>query len=99
MCHFCVQHADGGRWYEMARHYAAKMYSYQKEEARKILDSLNIKIPKDMDLKKIPGLSWEIVERLTALSPETLLQAGRIPGITPSALIILRVEIEKRRKK
>ena len=35
MCHFCVQHADGGRWYEMARHYAAKMYSYQKEEARK----------------------------------------------------------------
>lgn len=35
MCKFCVTHADGGKWYEVARHYALKMYNYQKEEARK----------------------------------------------------------------
>jgi NAD-dependent dihydropyrimidine dehydrogenase PreA subunit len=35
MCHFCVTHADGGKWYETARNYAMKMYRYQKEEARK----------------------------------------------------------------
>jgi len=35
MCNFCVKHADGGKWYEMAQNYAMKMYSYQKEEARK----------------------------------------------------------------
>lgn len=71
----------------------------QKEEAEKLYESLNVKIPKGLDLKKIPGLSREIVERLTSLSPETLLQASRIPGITPSALTILRVEIGRGRKK
>ena len=35
MCKFCVQHADGDKWYEVARNYALKMYNYQKEEARK----------------------------------------------------------------
>ena len=36
MCHFCITHgSDGGRWYELARNYAAKMYKFQKEEARK----------------------------------------------------------------
>ena len=35
MCNFCVQHADGGKWYEKAQNYAMKMYSYQKEEAKK----------------------------------------------------------------
>jgi ferredoxin len=35
MCKFCVTHADGGKWYEVAQNYAAKMYKYQKEEARK----------------------------------------------------------------
>jgi tRNA uridine 5-carboxymethylaminomethyl modification enzyme len=70
----------------------------QKEEATKLYDSMNVKIPPDLELKKIPGLSREILERLTSLAPETLLQASRIPGITPSALTILRVEIERRRK-
>jgi tRNA uridine 5-carboxymethylaminomethyl modification enzyme len=71
----------------------------QREEARKLYDSLNVKIPKTLDLTQIPGLSREILERLASLNPETLLQASRIPGITPSALTILRVEIERRRKK
>ena len=35
MCKFCVQHADGGKWYEVAQNYAMKMYHYQKEKAQK----------------------------------------------------------------
>ncbi len=35
MCNFCVTHADGGKWYDQAQNYAMKMYSYQKEEAKK----------------------------------------------------------------
>lgn len=70
----------------------------QKEEAGKLISSLNVRIPDNLDMKRIPGLSREIVERLTTLKPETLLQAGRIPGITPSALTILKIEIEKRRR-
>ena len=35
MCKFCVTHGEGGKWYEVARNYATKMYNYQKEGARK----------------------------------------------------------------
>lgn len=69
------------------------------EEARKIEAALYVKLPKDFDYKKIAGLSREMVERLSAAKPETLLSASRIPGVTPAALSLLRVEMEKRRKK
>jgi tRNA uridine 5-carboxymethylaminomethyl modification enzyme len=69
------------------------------DEARKLETALCVKIPKDFDYKKISGLSREMVERLSAAKPETLLSASRIPGVTPAALSLLRIEIEKRRKK
>ncbi len=70
-----------------------------EEEARKLENYLNVKIPRDFDYKNIPGLSREIVERLSVIRPETLLGAYRIPGTTPAALSLLRMEIEKRRRK
>ena len=39
----------------------------------------------------VPGLSNEMVERLSTASPETLDQASRVPGITPAALSALHV--------
>ena len=39
----------------------------------------------------IPGLSNEMVERLTAARPATLAAAGRVPGVTPAALATLLV--------
>ena len=39
----------------------------------------------------IPGLSREMVERLSAARPATLAAAGRVPGITPAALAALLV--------
>lgn len=71
----------------------------QREEAGKLAVSLGVRIPAKLDIKKIPGLSREIVERLVSIKPATLLEASRIPGVTPSALTILRVEIERLRKK
>ncbi len=38
---------------------------------------------------KVPGLSREVVQRLLEVHPETLGQAGRIPGVTPAALAVL----------
>jgi tRNA uridine 5-carboxymethylaminomethyl modification enzyme len=46
-------------------------------------------IPDSFDYAGIPGLSSEVVERLTTTRPETLGQARRIPGITPAAIAIL----------
>ena len=44
-----------------------------------------------LDFAAIPGLSGEMVERLSSVRPETLDQASRIPGITPAALTALYV--------
>lgn len=43
------------------------------------------------DYSAVPGLSNEMVERLTTARPETLDQASRVPGITPAALSALHV--------
>ena len=39
-------------------------------------------IPEDVDYSKIKGLSTEVREKLIQVSPETLGQASRIPGVT-----------------
>lgn len=44
----------------------------------------------------IPGLSREMVERLTKARPATLAAAGRLPGITPAALAALLVHARRR---
>jgi tRNA uridine 5-carboxymethylaminomethyl modification enzyme len=49
------------------------------------------RIPSEFTFRGLPGLSREIVEKLERVRPQTLGQAGRIPGITPAALSILNV--------
>jgi tRNA uridine 5-carboxymethylaminomethyl modification enzyme len=48
-----------------------------------------------MDFASIPGLSREIVGKLSEIRPETIGQASRIPGVTPAAVTILLVAVEK----
>ncbi len=35
MCHFCTTHADGGKWFENAANFAARMYSNRKKKVEK----------------------------------------------------------------
>jgi tRNA uridine 5-carboxymethylaminomethyl modification enzyme len=53
----------------------------RKEERRRI--------PPDFPFDRVPGLSREVVQRLTQVRPDTLGQAVRIPGITPAAVAVL----------
>ena len=46
---------------------------------------------RDFDFTSVPGLSNEMVERLSTARPETLDQASRIAGVTPAALSALHV--------
>ena len=46
-------------------------------------------IPGDFRYAGVPGLSREIVERLSATRPATLGQAGRVPGVTPAAVAVI----------
>ena len=47
------------------------------------------RIPGDFPFARVPGLSREVVERLSQVRPETLGQASRIPGMTPAAIAVL----------
>lgn len=49
----------------------------------------NVELVQDLDYRNVPGLSHEMADRLAAARPLTLGAAGRIPGITPAALIAL----------
>jgi tRNA uridine 5-carboxymethylaminomethyl modification enzyme len=49
----------------------------------------NVELIQDIDYRNIPGLSHEMADRLSAARPVTLGAAGRVPGVTPAALIAL----------
>jgi tRNA uridine 5-carboxymethylaminomethyl modification enzyme len=54
-------------------------------------------IPAHFEYRGIPGLSREIVERLTAVRPATIGQAARVPGVTPAAVAILAARVSRLR--
>ena len=71
-----------------------KIYFYSKyevfyEREKKSFDQLNknmnMKLT-NIDFNKIPSLPKEILEKLNKYKPENLYDAGKISGITPSAL-------------
>lgn len=55
-------------------------------------------IPMDFEYSSIPGLSREMIEKLTRVKPETIGQASRIPGVTSAALSIINIQLELRHR-
>lgn len=47
------------------------------------------RIPPDFPFDQIPGLSREVIQRLSQVRPDTLAHALRIPGVTPAAVAVL----------
>ena len=73
-----------------------KYAGYLKQEASRAA-SLRLeerkRIPEGFPFGRVPGLSREVVERLSQTHPETLGQASRVPGVTPAAVAVLSVFI------
>jgi tRNA uridine 5-carboxymethylaminomethyl modification enzyme len=69
----------------------------QEREVEKLRQAEAREIPAGLDYAGMPGLSREIVEKLSRVQPRTLAQAGRIPGITPASLSIVLFHMEFRR--
>lgn len=67
----------------------------QDAELRDLRASERLALGSEFPFDQVPGLSNEMVERLTAARPETLAAAGRIAGITPAALSALLVHARK----
>jgi tRNA uridine 5-carboxymethylaminomethyl modification enzyme len=57
-----------------------------------------IRMPGAIDYTKIHGLSSEIKEKLSKIRPLNLGQAARISGVTPAAVTILMIYLEKTRR-
>jgi tRNA uridine 5-carboxymethylaminomethyl modification enzyme len=66
----------------------------QEREAARLAEDENLQIPRDMRYT-LPGLSREIVEKLTFVRPVSLGQASRISGVTPAAIAILRMHLRR----
>jgi tRNA uridine 5-carboxymethylaminomethyl modification enzyme len=55
------------------------------------------RIPPDFPFERIPGLSKEIVQRLSQIRPDTLGHALRIPGVTPAAVAVLSAYVGRQK--
>ncbi|MEJ0050632.1 MAG: tRNA uridine-5-carboxymethylaminomethyl(34) synthesis enzyme MnmG [Methylovirgula sp.] len=67
---------------------AADIASFRRDEA--------LRIPDALDYRAIAGLSAELRDKLIAIRPQTVGQAGRIEGITPAALTLLAAHSKRR---
>jgi tRNA uridine 5-carboxymethylaminomethyl modification enzyme len=82
-------------WAQTPEARADALYApYVERQAREwaaVRNDADAWIPAHMDYGAVPGLSVEMVERLSSVRPETLDQASRVAGITPAALAALYV--------
>jgi len=67
----------------------------QTREINKNKKQNNKKIPLTINYKEIPGLSNEVVEKLTKSQPETIGSASQIEGVTPAAINLILISIKK----
>jgi len=67
----------------------------QKTQIDRMARQEGRKIPKSLDYESIRGLKNEAKHRFSEIRPETLGQAGRIPGVTPADIGMLVVWLEK----
>jgi tRNA uridine 5-carboxymethylaminomethyl modification enzyme len=67
---------------------AADVEAFRRDEA--------LRLPAALDYSAIGGLSNEVREKLAAIRPATLGQAGRIEGVTPGALTALLAHVRRR---
>jgi len=67
----------------------------QRAEIERAQESEERPIPRGFPYERIPGLSREIVERFGEVGPQTLGQAGRIPGVTPAAVAVVGAYLER----
>ena len=70
----------------------------QLQQVRKFMKFEKKHIPESFDYERITGFSREVREKLQRVRPATVGQASRISGVTPAAISLLLVALEKRRQ-
>jgi len=67
---------------------AADVAAYRRDET--------LSLPGDLDYATLTGLSQEVRQKLAALRPRSIGQAGRIDGVTPAALTLLAAHVRRK---
>ena len=67
----------------------------QEKEIAKQKYCEEAEIPEHMDYQRVPSLSTEVRQKLEKIRPQTIGQASRISGVTPAAISLLLVHLEK----
>ncbi|MDC0094062.1 tRNA uridine-5-carboxymethylaminomethyl(34) synthesis enzyme MnmG [Alphaproteobacteria bacterium] len=70
----------------------------QQEDINAYQKKNNIRIPLNFDFNKIKGLSNETKEILNKIKPNTIAQASKLPGFTPTATLLLLRFLKKYKK-
>ena len=82
---------------EVAIKYEGYIHRQEQQVARfrKLEDR---RIPIDFDYEGITGFSHEVADKLKKIRPSSIGQASRISGVTPAAISLLLVTLDRRRR-
>ena len=73
----------------------APFLARQRSEWQELARDRAMRFPSAFSFASVPGVSTEMIERLSSAAPETLEQASRIRGITPAALSALHFALAR----
>lgn len=75
----------------------AGYFAREKAQADRMKSMGDFVLPSDVGYTDMSSLSYEARQKLTTIRPRTLAQASRIPGVSPSDIQNLVIEVEKKR--
>ena len=78
---------------ENDKFYAGYIQRNEREIAAYKRDA-ELKIPAHFEYRGLPGLTNELVEKLTATRPENIADLSRIPGMTPAGIMVVLRKIK-----
>ncbi len=76
----------------------AGYFARERIQAERMRRMGDFSLDSDLDYEEMRSLSFEARQKLSRLKPTSLAQASRIPGVSPSDLQNLVIEIERRRR-
>jgi tRNA uridine 5-carboxymethylaminomethyl modification enzyme len=89
--------ADVAEQVEIETKYAGYLQR-QRDEIARAQRNEGTPIPEGFDYARVRGLSAEAAQKLERVRPQTVGQAQRIPGMTPAAISLLLVHLERDRR-
>ena len=76
----------------------AGYFERERSQADRLRQMGTFRLGVDLDYNEMRSLSFEARQKLSSVRPLTLAQAGRIPGVSPSDLQNLVIEVDRARR-